>query len=237
MRRLLLTALGLLCLGVPATWAQQALDPGAAAIVCAYNSSPPAIASGGFIFAQCDSTGKLITSSSGGGAASNITQFGGTNLSTGTGVGGAGIPRVTVSSDSSVTLGAGANTVGNVVNAPTSSSSLAVSHASATALGTSLVVKASAGNLYSYNCTALTGGGAGYCIAYNGTAAPGTGALTGSLVLDACYFGTGAGGCSLSHGILPANYSAGIVILVTSAVTPFTYTTGVDTAFISADYN
>jgi len=30
----------------------------------------------------------------------NITQFGGTNLSTGTGVGGAGIPRVTVSSDS-----------------------------------------------------------------------------------------------------------------------------------------
>jgi hypothetical protein len=54
MRRLLLTALGLLCLGVPATWAQQALDPGAAAIVCAYNSSPPAVASGGFIFAQCD---------------------------------------------------------------------------------------------------------------------------------------------------------------------------------------
>lgn len=30
----------------------------------------------------------------------NITQFGGTNISTGTGIGGAGIPRVTVSSDS-----------------------------------------------------------------------------------------------------------------------------------------
>src|SRR6185369_1074084 len=46
-------------------------------------------------------TGTLCTVSSGGGAvASNITQFGGTNISTGTGTGGAGIPRVTVSSDS-----------------------------------------------------------------------------------------------------------------------------------------
>lgn len=32
----------------------------------------------------------------------NITQFGGTNISTGTGAGGAGIPRVTVSNDSNV---------------------------------------------------------------------------------------------------------------------------------------
>jgi hypothetical protein len=32
----------------------------------------------------------------------NVTQFGGTNLSTGTGAGGAGIPRVTVSNDSNV---------------------------------------------------------------------------------------------------------------------------------------
>ena len=39
--------------------------------------------------------------------ADNITQFGGTNLSTGTGVGGAGIPRVTVSSDSSLTANLG----------------------------------------------------------------------------------------------------------------------------------
>lgn len=37
----------------------------------------------------------------------NITQFGGTNLSTGTGPGGAGIPRVTVSNDSSVLVNGG----------------------------------------------------------------------------------------------------------------------------------
>jgi hypothetical protein len=36
------------------------------------------------------------------GAGANITQFGGTNVSTGTGAAGAGIPRVTVSNDSSL---------------------------------------------------------------------------------------------------------------------------------------
>lgn len=111
-----------------------------------------------------------------------------------------------------------------------------ISHASTTALGTSLVAKATAGNLYGYNCTAITGGAAGYCIAYNGTAAPATGALTGANVLDVCYFGSSPAGCSLSRIPLGATYSAGIVILVTSAATPFTYTTGTDTAFISADY-
>jgi hypothetical protein len=42
-------------------------------------------------------------------ASTNVAQFGGTNVSTGTGVGGAGIPRVTVSSDSSITANAGTN--------------------------------------------------------------------------------------------------------------------------------
>lgn len=42
-------------------------------------------------------------------ATTNVTQFGGTNISTGTGTGGAGIPRVTVSSDSTVTANAGTN--------------------------------------------------------------------------------------------------------------------------------
>lgn len=36
------------------------------------------------------------------GGTGNITQFGGTNISTGTGAGGAGIPRVTISNDSSL---------------------------------------------------------------------------------------------------------------------------------------
>jgi hypothetical protein len=49
-----------------------------------------------------DQNGNLCVNTSGGGGlvTANITQFGGTNISTGTGIGGAGIPRVTVSSDS-----------------------------------------------------------------------------------------------------------------------------------------
>ena len=117
---------------------------------------------------------------------------------------------------------------------PSSSSAFAISHGVVTSLGTSLVAKASAGNLYGFNCTAITGGAAGYCVAVNAAAAPSTGAISG--VLDACYFAAGTGGCSLARPNFPANYSTGIVILVTSAVAPFTYTTGVDTAFISADF-
>jgi hypothetical protein len=99
------------------------------------------------------------------------------------------------------------------------------------------VAKASPGNLSAFNCTAITGGAAGYCIAYNGTAAPGTGALTGSLVLDSCYIDTTAKGCSLSHLPNSIALNTGIVILLTSAATPLTYTTGVDTGYIEADYN
>ena len=54
----------------------------------------------------------------------NITQFGGTNLSTGTGVGGAGIPRMTISSDSTIGLTGslpafGATPTFNIGTAPT----------------------------------------------------------------------------------------------------------------------
>jgi hypothetical protein len=112
----------------------------------------------------------------------------------------------------------------------------ATNHAATTALGTSLVAKATPGSLLGFNCTGIAGGAAGFCIAYNGTAAPGTGALTGSLVLDWCYFDTSARGCSLSRIPMAAFYSAGIVILMTSATTPYTYTTGTDTGAISADF-
>jgi hypothetical protein len=47
-------------------------------------------------------SGTVATTQSGGPWTDNVTQFGGTNVSTGTGAGGAGIPRVTVSNDSNV---------------------------------------------------------------------------------------------------------------------------------------
>jgi len=72
---------------------------------------------------SCDLSGVLRASGSGGAVdvtdragrllgitSTNVTQFGGTNLSTGTGTGGAGIPRVTVSNDSQVKIWDSTNT-------------------------------------------------------------------------------------------------------------------------------
>lgn len=193
----------------------------------------------------------------------NITQFGGTNISTGTGAGGTGIPRVTVSNDSAIINNGFAttsaptyttstynplslDTAGNLrvvtassstqTLAPTGSSTAALSHASTTALGTSLVASATAANLYGFNCSGITGGSAGYCIAYNGSSAPGTGALTGANVLDFCFFGSTPQGCSLSRIPMGVNYGTGIVILISTATTPYTYTTGTATGAITVDY-
>lgn len=111
-----------------------------------------------------------------------------------------------------------------------------VLHASTTALAAALSAKTSAGDLMGFNCSGITGGAAGFCVAYNAASTPGSGALTGSLVLDFCQFDTTARGCSLGRAPSQVAYSAGIQILVTSAASPYTYTTGTDTAAISADY-
>jgi hypothetical protein len=117
-----------------------------------------------------------------------------------------------------------------------SSTAFTVSHAATTSLATVLSVKASSGDLLGFNCSGITGAAAGYCIAYNGASAPSTGALTGSLVLDFCWFDTTNRGCSLGRAPSQVAYSAGIQILVSSAASPYTYTTGTDTAAITADF-
>lgn len=53
-----------------------------------------------------------VTTSPPANASTNVTQFGGVNVSTGTGASGTGIPRVTVSNDSTVKLWDGTNTAG-----------------------------------------------------------------------------------------------------------------------------
>jgi hypothetical protein len=106
-------------------------------------------------------------------------------------------------------------------------------HAASASLVTSLVAKAAPGSLVGFNCTGIAGGSAGFCVAVNATSAPSTGAV---VPLDWCYFDTTARGCSLNHLPGAVNYTTGIVILMTSATTPYTYTTGTDTGAISADY-
>lgn len=111
-------------------------------------------------------------------------------------------------------------------------------HASTAALATSLVVETNPQHVLSaFGCTGVAGAAAGYCVAYNAASVPSTGSLTGAQVLDVCYFAASAAGCSFSRIPFGAMYSQGIVILLTSATSPLTYTTGTDTAFIWADYN
>ncbi len=78
-------------------------------------------------------------------ATTNVTQFGGTNVSTGTGVGGAGIPRVTVSTDSTVNAAQSGNwTVASTLSA-SATGAYSYNHI---ATSTDTVVKASAGTLH-----------------------------------------------------------------------------------------
>jgi hypothetical protein len=85
---------------------------------CEFNTSPTTITSGNASPVQCDNAGDALVkvnvalptgantigavTQASGPWTSNITQFGGTAISTGTGAGGAGIPRVTISNDSSL---------------------------------------------------------------------------------------------------------------------------------------
>lgn len=116
--------------------------------------------------------------------------------------------------------------------APSTSPSIALTHPVTTALGASLVAKASAGNLYGFNCKGITGGATGYCVAVNASSVPATGALTD--VLDACSFGANQDGCSFSRIPMSVNYSNGIVVLITIASSPLIYTAGA-TGFITVD--
>jgi hypothetical protein len=115
----------------------------------------------------------------------------------------------------------------HIMNFPTNN------HISSTALETGHVIKASAGTLFGFYCNAITGGASGYCIAVNSATVPSTGTITG--VLDNCYFSTPAG-CSFSRIPAGVAYGTGISILISTAASPFTYTTGTDTGFIGADF-
>lgn len=105
---------------------------------------------------------------------------------------------------------------------------------SASSSVTSLVLKSSAttasGGVQYFHAENATATG-GYCILYNGTAAPSTGALTAANVL-AFQILPASGYCDWAAANVPIAASTGAVVLVSSAATPFTYTTGTVTASI-----
>lgn len=102
--------------------ANYGASPGAVLVpgVNAFITNTPAVT-----LASTTITGTVAVTQSTSPWADNITQFGGTNLSTGTGAGGAGIPRVTLSNDSSLAANQSVN-VAQIAGAATSTAASGV---------------------------------------------------------------------------------------------------------------
>ena len=177
-------------------------------------------------------TGKQCTEGTGGGGASgnvNVTQFGSNNIVTGTGASGSGIPRVTVSNDSSVIVSGGTVTLSGIV----ATQPIARTSVASSALAANLVVTNAAGNLYSFTVSADSTLYASdyFVMAYDATSAPADGAVTPKL----CYqvaSGTRSVSASFPN---PVAFTAGIVLGV-STTGCFTKTASTHAAFIEGTY-
>lgn len=102
--------------------------------------------------------------------------------------------------------------------APTSSSSFAITPGSSSALESSHVLKASAGNLYSLYVATTTA--AGWLMTFNATSAPADGAVT---PVEAIQIPANSAAAISFDGAPPDYYSTGIVA-VFSTTGPFTKT-------------
>lgn len=119
------------------------------------------------------------------------------------------------------------NTAGqDCVSSSTSSASSVVS----TSLEASHVLKASAGALYSVYATNLTGGASGYLLIFDSATVPADGAVQPKVCVP---FNSSGVALANYQGIPAANFTNGIVAVVSSSTTCFTKTTGTLTAFIS----
>lgn len=125
---------------------------------------------------------------------------------------------------------AAAQTVTPVAVLPTASAGFAITPIASASAVASLVLKATAGNFYS-GSAANVSGTAGFCLLINATAAPTTGSAVTPLIFAAL---PANGTCSISTlGGPPAVFSTGIVFLVSSNASPYTFTSGTITAGIS----
>jgi hypothetical protein len=119
------------------------------------------------------------------------------------------------------------NTPAPVQVSPTSSASLAITPVVTSAVASSLVLKASAGNLYSVTLT--TGATAGLLMVFNATSAPADGAVTPVYCVDVAATSTVA--INFIPGP-PAQFATGITAVFSSGTNCFSKTASA-TAFIS----
>jgi hypothetical protein len=114
---------------------------------------------------------------------------------------------------------------------PSSSSAVAIASVVSTSAEASHIIKAAAGNLYSAYAVNLTST-PGYLLVFDAASAPVDGAVT---PLD-CAPLPASGSASVNYRSgPPKRFATGVVVVVSSAATCFTKTTGTITAFISGD--
>lgn len=113
------------------------------------------------------------------------------------------------------------------VQTPTDSAGAALVSVATAAVASSLVLKASAGNLYGYNIVA--GASAGYLMIFNSTTAPADGAVTPLRCIPV------AANAGIDRAFdIPRRFSTGIV-LVFSTTGPYTKTASA-TAFLGGEF-
>lgn len=114
---------------------------------------------------------------------------------------------------------------------PSSAAAVAIASVVSTSAKATHVIKASAGNLYSAYAVNLTST-PGYLLVFDATSAPVDGAVT---PLD-CAPLPASGYASVNYRSgPPKRFATGVVVVVSSAATCFTKTTGTITAFMSGD--
>jgi hypothetical protein len=98
-----------------------------------------------------------------------------------------------------------------------------------TTAAASLVLKPAKGSLYSINATNQTTT-AGFLVVIDSLTTPTTGATITPL---ACAALPASGSASINYGQIPESYTTGIIALLTSAATCFTFTSGTITGYMA----
>jgi hypothetical protein len=119
---------------------------------------------------------------------------------------------------------ASTSVTGSLSLVPSSASANGIAQGQSSALESSHVLKASAGNLYTIDCTTTTV--AGYLMLFNAASAPADGAVTPNRWAVVPANST----ASIENGIMPSYYGTGIVA-VFSSTGPFTKTASATAAF------
>jgi hypothetical protein len=122
----------------------------------------------------------------------------------------------TIATNTGAAIPAGTNTIGNVINVPSSTSGNALTGVTCGSAVSSCVLKASAGNFYGVyaECTSAC-----WLMVFNSASAPSNGATTAGVAASnmvECVDIAANSARSITYPVLPTNYSTGITAVISS---------------------